>query len=179
MARVLLIDDDSTGIEVFRVRRDEVAGLLSGTPSRYEGHGEVGRGDALELHSLVRWTAIVVGTLSSDRDLRTLHEWARAIGASTGAIRNWCLTAHIPARRSLLFARVLRAVVRQRGGTVPPDQLLNVIDRRTLAKILTAAGGARGALPATLDEYLDKQVFVTHKAAVNEVRRLLRDTSRS
>jgi DNA-binding response OmpR family regulator len=121
------------------------------------------------LHSLSRWADVVVRAVECQHDPRTLKEWGRAAGVSTGALRNWCSTARIPARQSLLFARMLRAVVKHSRSATPPEDLLNVVDRRTLVKMLTAAGSSSAALPRDVNEFLCRQRFVKTAAAIRSV----------
>jgi len=121
-------------------------------------------------HSLRRWTVPIIRMLDAPEDPRTLSEWARTVGMSTGAIRNWCRTARISARRSLLFARVLRAVLRRPSATDAPEQLLNIVDRRTLAKVLMSSGAEGCALPRDVDTYFARQQFVDNPFAIAEVR---------
>jgi ActR/RegA family two-component response regulator len=123
-----------------------------------------------EAHSLKRWATVVVRAVGAPTDPRTLQEWGRAVGASPGAIRNWCRTARLSARRSLLLTRVLRAVVRQHDTMAPPEDLLNIVDRRTLVKLIAASGGHHGRLPASTSEFLQRQHLIDNMAAVNELR---------
>jgi DNA-binding NarL/FixJ family response regulator len=125
-----------------------------------------GPSDDVVLHALARWADVVVRLTDSQHDPRTLAEWGRAIAVSTGALRNWCRTAGISARRSLAFARVLRAVVTQSRTTAAPGDLLNVVDRRTLEKLLRAAGGVGMSLPKDVSQFLLRQEFVKNSAAI-------------
>lgn len=131
-------------------------------------------------HASERWAAIVVAGVGSPSDPKTLTAWGRAVGVSAGAIKNWCRTAGIPVRESLQFARVLRAVARQQHD-VPASELLDVVDLRTLRKLLalgTPARVSRCELPRDVEEFLSTQRWIPHARALEEVRRLLR-TSRS
>jgi CheY-like chemotaxis protein len=130
-------------------------------------------------HALERWARVVVQVIHSPRDPRTLQEWARWVGVSLGGLRNWCLTANIPGRRSLLFARLLRAVVRQRGVSAMPEDLLNVVDRRTLAKMIALGGGCRGELAPSLADFFAKQQIIPEPKAIAAVQRALKDLSSS
>jgi ActR/RegA family two-component response regulator len=137
---------------------DDVLGLVE----RLTAQPGVGSDAAVEFdsHALQRWTNLIVKAIPLRADPRTLSEWGHAIGVSEGALRNWCRTAGISARRSLLFARVLRAVAcHERTGTAA-EALLNVVDRRTVNKILSQCGGVRGCLPSSLSLFLDHQLLV-------------------
>jgi CheY-like chemotaxis protein len=124
-------------------------------------------------HALTRWAEVVVRGAQSPRDMRTLCEWARAVAVSKGAIRNWCYTARLPARSSLQFMRVLRAIIHRGACAGAPEDLLNVVDRRTLTKLLLWAGGTRSSLPTSIDEFFDRQRIITEVKATKIVRAAL------
>jgi DNA-binding response OmpR family regulator len=125
----------------------------------------------VEAHAAGRWAQLIVRTIDLPSDPRTLSEWGRALGASQGALRNWCRTARIPARRSLLFARLLRAFLHQQRTGMALENLLNVFDRRTLAKLLAAAGATER--PGSVEEFIENQTLVSDDVAVAQVARLL------
>jgi CheY-like chemotaxis protein len=135
------------------------------------------RGDvadaSLALHSAQRWATVVIRAVSLPRDPRTLGEWGHGIGVSEGALRNWCRTALVSAKRSLAFARILRAVVRQHDSGLPPEELLNVVDRRTLTKLLNASGAANGRLPRSVQEFIQGQHLIEHPYALSEISRAM------
>ena len=135
-------------------------------------------GSVMSAHSLERWAIPVIRLLNCSEDPRTLNEWGRMIGMSTGAIRNWCRTAKVSARQTLLFARVLRAVLRQNPGCDAPEHLLNIVDRRTLTKVLTLSGGDQGLLPQNVETFLRRQQFISNLRAVSEIREALLIESR-
>lgn len=100
-------------------------------------------------HAAARWARIVAGVLTSPVDLRTLEEWGRHIAASRGALKTWCGLAGASPRRSLLLGRMLRAVrYRRRGARL--ENCLDIRDRRTLRKLVEAAGH-----PAATDDLRD------------------------
>lgn len=121
-------------------------------------------------HSLQRWAKVIVKTIDLPGDPRTLSDWGRAIGVSVGGLRNWCACAGIKSKQSLMFARLLRAVVRQRQTCASPEELLDIVDRRTVVKVLVAAGGVARRLPLSEDEFLDRQTFVSDRRAIETVR---------
>jgi ActR/RegA family two-component response regulator len=129
--------------------------------------------DSVVAHSLKRWADVLVSSIESPTDLRTLEEWGRFVGVSVGGLRNWCRTASLPARRSLLLARVLRAVIMQQRTTLPPDGLLNIVDRRTLGKLLAQSGGTDGQLPTSLEEFLERQRLIEQPKAIAVLRATL------
>ena len=126
--------------------------------------------DELATHAVDRWAAVVVRAIGSSSDLRTLAEWGREVGVSTGALRNWCRTASVSARRSVLFMRVLRAVYRQRDTTLGAEDLLDIVDRRTIAKVISLSGGQGLRLPSTVVEFLEHQRLIDDIRAVAAIR---------
>jgi CheY-like chemotaxis protein len=146
-----------------------VQGALASLPA-----SAVDAGAVIESHALKRWAEVLVRFASSHEDASTLREFGRAVGASAGAFRNWCRTARQSPRRSLLFVRGLRAVICQGVTATGPENLLRIVDRRTLTKFLIASGGGSEQLPATVDEYLERQQFVRSEPAITAVREAVR-----
>lgn len=134
--------------------------------------------ESIVAHSLQRWVEVVVSSTRSPADLRTLREWGRFVGVSVGGLRNWCRAANLPARRSLLFARVLRAVVRQRGTDLTPDCLLNIVDRRSLGKLMLLGGGTRQRLPPSVEDFLQRQQLICEPKALATLRGALSATGK-
>jgi two-component system response regulator RegA len=131
--------------------------------------------DTLAAHAGARWAQAVIGIINSQRDLRTVSEWGQAIGAGEGTLRNWCHTARLSPKRSLSLARLLRALYLSRSRQWLPEQLLNVVDRRTLNRMLEQ-GGVDGSTPPTIDGFLRKQTLIADETAVTELRKALRST---
>lgn len=128
----------------------------------------------LEAHAAARWASAVVRIVDCPHDLRTISEWGRWIGASLGAIRNWCYTARIGSRRSLVFGRMLRAFILSRGARHKFENLLDVVDRRTLRMMLTLAGLQSDPMPADVSGFLERQVLVRDPVALEQVERAIR-----
>jgi len=145
-----------------------LAAVVHATAKSANGKASTLHGDA-EAHSLRRWATLVVRMLDSPADPRTIKEWGRTIGTSSGALRNWCRTAQLSARRSLLLGRVLRAIA-HKGDSTPPEHLLDIVDRRTLAKVFLLAGGDGNSLPETLEDCLQRQRLINDTRAIAEVR---------
>src|SRR5262249_36667778 len=118
---------------------------------------------------------MVLGT-KSPADPRTLAAWGQTAGVSRGALRVWCAAARMPARACLDFVRVLRAVVLARGWDWDLFSALDVVDRRSLARLLDR-GGVRdrllGAEPPTVGEFLTIQRFLTNPEVTQAVSRRL------
>jgi CheY-like chemotaxis protein len=135
------------------------------------------RVDPEESHALARWADVVVRGVDAPRDMRTLRDWGRSVAASPGAIRNWCYSARVPARDSLLFTRVLRAVfLHNSRPSKKPEDLLNIVDRRTLTKVLKRAGGTESTLPSCIDDFLDRQQILPNVRAMAVVRAAIGST---
>ena len=87
-------------------------------------------------HAAKRWATAVMAIISSPSDFRNLTEWGHAIGAARGTLRGWCRSAHVGGRESLDFARMLRAVVLAQNCSWDLQNLLDVVDDRTLSRLL-------------------------------------------
>jgi ActR/RegA family two-component response regulator len=129
--------------------------------------------DTWAAHAGARWAKAVVGVVNAPEDPRTLSGWGLAIGAGEGTLRNWCRTARLSPKRSLSLARLLRAVYLSRSRQWLPEQLLDVVDRRTLNRML-AQGGVEVATPPTIDGFLRNQTLIADVTAVSELRKALR-----
>jgi hypothetical protein len=69
---------------------------------------------------------------------------------------------------------MLRVLSRRRDSSAEPEQLLNIVDRRTLQKLLASSGGPEGRLPAGVNEFLQREQLIASASAVDEVRAALR-----
>lgn len=137
--------------------------------------------DDIEPHATARWAKAVAGIIHSPTDPRTLSRWGLCIAASPGAIRNWCYTAGLGPRQSLLLGRMLRAFLLSKGTNLPLPDLLDVVDRRTVLKMLRVAGlPSERALPADVTSFLHTQSLIQDPRALGEIERALQsaDTSR-
>jgi len=126
-------------------------------------------------HAGARWARAVLGIVHAPEDSRTVSEWGHAIGAGEGTLRNWCRTARLSPKRSLSLARLLRALYLSGSRQWRPEQLLNVVDRRTLNRMLEQ-GGVDGTTPPTIDGFLRRQTLIGDQSAVSELRKALRGT---
>jgi CheY-like chemotaxis protein len=141
--------------------------------ARLDGHAPERIGE-LEAHAASRWARALMPIIDSPTDPRTIGQWSRLAYVSSGALRNWCRTAGISPRRSLVFARLLRAVYLSAGGRHKLENLLDVVDRRTLAGLLRFAGLTwKAELTRTPDEFLRKQVLVEDPKALEAIRQAL------
>ena len=129
------------------------------------------------LHAADRWAKTIVRVIDSPRDLTTVHAWASSMFVSTGALKNWCRTASVSPRRSLLLARTLRAYIRHHRAGCRFEDSLDVVDKRTLAGILEMAGLSVGRYSTVkeyaLDEFLNRQNIVRDPSALMGLRHAL------
>lgn len=128
----------------------------------------------VELHAAGRWARAIVPIIDCPGDPKTIALWARWIAVSPGALRSWCRTAGVPARRSLIFGRLIRAVHLSEGGRHKPENVLDVVDRRTLLAMLRFSGLDETAdFPATIDRFLAVQTLVRDPDTLLETQRAL------
>jgi hypothetical protein len=132
--------------------------------------------DGQEAHAAARLARALVLIIDSGKDPRTVRGWGRCALASSGALRNWCRTARIAPRRCLVFGRLLRAVVRSDGGRHKLENLLAVVDLRTLSGLLRFAGfSGQDDFPRDTDEFLQRQTLICDPDALLEIRRALEE----
>jgi hypothetical protein len=141
-----------------------------------QGHEQVALGELSlerETHAAARWARAVVPIIDSPRDLPKMAAWSHCVAVSVGALRNWCRTAGIGARQSLVFGRLLRVVaITEEEGERPIGDLLDVVDVRTISGLVRLAGLAHG-VPSTVNAFLEQQTLVRNEDALNEIRRAL------
>jgi hypothetical protein len=129
---------------------------------------------AVDSHASSRLAHKAVRFMSSPTDGPTLREFGRIVALSTGGLRNWCRTAGVGSREFLKFARGLRAVsLHARDASSSAEDLLDVVDRRTLIKFVASSGGTGLRLPGTVEEYLLRQRFVVKPAFLRAVHHAL------
>lgn len=87
-----------------------------------------------------RWSAHILRVASADRDLPTLDAWAAFAGLSRPTLRNRCRAVGASAKDSLSFARLVRTVLQGDAGCWRPEDLLAVVDVRTMAGLLRKGG---------------------------------------
>lgn len=128
-----------------------------------------------EAHAATRWAEPIVRVIEAPGDPRTLREFSRVALVSVGCFRNWCRTARVSSRASLAFARALRSVHRfELDHSTRPENLLSIVDLRTITKFVRRCGGHGVQLPDTVVEFLQWQQFITNQEAIEAVRTLLR-----
>lgn len=149
-------------------------GLSARSPARKEP--AVAAASKPEAHAASRWASAVVQMIDAPKDPKTIAGWGRAIGVSAGALKNWCRTVGLSSKRSLDFARLLRAVVWHNSAGLRPQDSLDVVDKRTLARLLSLGGSGvdPSGLPRQVDHFLETQVLIRDATALAELRRTLR-----
>jgi DNA-binding NarL/FixJ family response regulator len=136
------------------------------------GAGRVGTSQAGPERPLYsRWLQAMLAAINAPRDPANVEQWAACAVTSVGALRSWCRTSDLPVKRSLLLARVLRAVKLAQTFGGRAHDFLSVADRRTLEKILQLAGVSGGA--ADLNVVLSEQRLVRNAVAVGALASLL------
>lgn len=109
----------------------------------------------------VRWAQCVLRASDAPADLRTLADWARAVGVSRSALIEACARLDINPRDARDLARVLR-LVRRVSEPWHPEAALAVADHRTLRRLLVRSGLAdlpQGSRPSP-QLFLARQRFV-------------------
>jgi len=145
--------------------------------SSYEGESS-GRARIVschEAHAAARVVRALLAVVQTQDDPRTLAGWSRCSFASVGTIRNWCYTAGIPPRRCLVFGRLLRVVLRSNRERCRPENLLAVVDRRTLIRLFACAGFTADGFPNTVEEFLQRQTLIADEDFLRETRRAIND----
>jgi CheY-like chemotaxis protein len=124
-------------------------------------------------HSPVgRWGLFVLKAMHSDRDLKTLDQWAQFVGVSRSMLCESCRLVHVSPHDARDFARVLRALWRS-GGKWQPEVDLDVADARTLRRLEWRAGLTAGKNIAslTIEEFFERQRMISRDSLVLPVFR--------
>lgn len=114
-------------------------------------------------HAARRWAGAVTAVLSTAGDPKTVSGWARSLGASASVLRTTCRAAGVGCKKSLDFARLLRAVHRAADTGWDPFNLLDVVDDRTMDRLLTRGGLTAWTCAAapSLDAFIRNQRLVS------------------
>jgi len=107
------------------------------------------------------WSLLVLFVVSAEADPATIAAWAALAATSPAALRQRCYAAGVPPRRSLMFARLLRAVWQAQGRQWFAAEWLKAGDPRTLRALLRRSGlaAAAEATPTVID-FLGAQSLV-------------------
>ena len=94
-------------------------------------------------HAAERLARIIVTAIESPEDLRTLTLWGRYVGLSSSTVKSWCAAAGEKPKHTLDLVRLLRAKHQlERNQTLTLLEVLDIVDRRTAARLLRRAGFA-------------------------------------
>jgi DNA-binding response OmpR family regulator len=149
--------------------------LLEAVHQALAGERRVGaeRANPPTLHAAARWAEAVISVMDAPQDPRTMELWGRFIGASAGTLRSWCRMAGLSPKRALNTARMIRAI-NFSSSLRRPEDIFNVIDRRTLRQLLTLGDpDGRPSVPETVDDFFARQRWIDRPSAVQELKRLL------
>lgn len=118
------------------------------------------------------WVDLVVRVVRADVDVPTLGAWATLVGKSVGSLRLHSYAIHVSPRRTLLFARLLRAVAHARGQRWDLGEWLHAADLRTLQRAARLGGiPETGVLaPSVSHFFLSQQLLPVESRALSAVR---------
>ena len=125
-----------------------------------------------------RWANAVFNVINLETDPTTIAAWGHSVGAGRGTLRVWCRAAHVSAKASLDFARMLRAVTVARDIGWDPQNLLDIVDERTVAKLLTRSGfegPPNGRWRPTPESFLQHQRLISNADNLEAITVLLND----
>lgn len=112
-------------------------------------------------HATERWVFAILAVAKAPRDVRNLNEWSTRCGCSLSILKNICSTVGLKSRPSLDFARLLRVVIDKTGTTPEWHEELEVLDPRTLRRLLARAGLTVTSSVPSVREFLRSQQLVT------------------
>src|SRR5262249_32937784 len=118
------------------------------SPTRHIVSADAGQTERVS-HAAERLADAIVLAARAPADPRTLSAWGQHVGVSRGTLRVWCRAARTPARASLDFLRMLRAVQLSQNQGWDLFSVLNVIDERSIGRLLER-GRLRGFLRRTV-----------------------------
>ena len=109
-----------------------------------------------------RWAAHVLRACDSDRDLKTIDDWASFIGLSRSSLCESCRVLGIRPHDARDFARILRFVLKARVDQASLAAFLDISDRRTLRTLLDRAGlhVGTGSRIVSVEDFFKRQKFI-------------------
>lgn len=121
------------------------------------------------------WVDLVVRIVRADEDVPTLGAWAKLVGKSVGSLRLHCYAIHVSPRRTLLFARLLRAVARARSQRWDLGEWLHAADLRTLERAARLGGIPEASVvaPPVSHFLLSQRLLPADSRALSAVRAAL------
>ena len=116
-----------------------------------------------------RWVSLIDAIIFLPHDVATISGWSRLAAKSQGVIKTWCAAADISAGDSLDFVRLLRVVIRHAGCHPDWHNMLDIIDQRTLRRLLERSGvGDVDRIP-DVATFLERQRLVSSPALLAAV----------
>jgi hypothetical protein len=117
------------------------------------------------------WADLVVQVVRSHVDVPTLGAWAVLVGKSVGSLRLHCYAIHVSPRRTLLFARLLRAVTGAQGQRWDLGDWLHAADLRTLKRAAHLGGIPEADVhaPSVSDYLLSQQLLPGDSRALSAI----------
>ena len=97
-------------------------------------------------HAAARWANAVVPIIDCPDDPRTITAWGRCIAASPGAILELVLHRRCRSAKVAGLRLAAPAVVFSEGGRHKPENLLDVVDRRTLRAACCDSRASTGSI---------------------------------
>jgi hypothetical protein len=116
-----------------------------------------------------RWANAILTVVHSPDDPNTMRRWGRLAGASRSTLGTWCRAAHASPRGSLELARLLRAIHVTGGDLASLQDAMNIVEPRTVSRLLTRAGLTRtneSSAPLTWRDFLRMQALVRHPTSL-------------
>lgn len=128
-------------------------------------------------HASKRLAPVIVGARWHTCDPRTFAEWGRATAVTAWQLRAWCQVAKVHGRAVLALVRGLRAVTQAEVNGYGYEELLDIVEPRTLERFLRRAGifGPLNGARITPLQFLAAQMFLTKPELIQRVRELLAD----
>jgi len=123
-----------------------------------------------------RWARLIIRVVTSSTDPSTVEKWGRLVGASRGKLGTWCRASKTSPRRSLELARLLRALVLTNVSGFDLQDVMDVVDPRTLKRMLGRAGFPDGwgrAVALSVRDFVRQQQLVQNERALSALTALL------
>ena len=125
-------------------------------------------------YASLRWSTMIAMTVFLEGDPCNVSVWAAHIGMSPSALRTRCTAVQLSVKQSLDFARMLRIVIQHDGQYWRPSDSLNVVDPRTLHRLISQSGIPSAARTAPdLESFLASQHFITDAELLRHFRAVL------
>jgi hypothetical protein len=118
-----------------------------------------------------RWARAVMTIVIQERDVTSIAAWTRVAGASRSTLGTWCRAVKARTRPSLELGRILRAVLLTDGRLDEIQEVLDIVEPRTISRLLRRAGldGAPCQANAELCAVLSQQRLVCSPIAIHEL----------